>query len=91
VPCFESISKVVEYNEFNASMPTHRWKQVAVSWPSFLCILFWLTKSTAFSAICKNLFTLMPVREDCAEAVSGSSVAISYVSATALIEGRING
>ena len=41
--------------------------------------------------MCKKRFTLLPLIEDCAEASSSSLTAKSYVSATALIEGRIIG
>ena len=66
-------------------------KQVPVSWPSFLCILFWSTRSWALSETCRNLFTGMPDSEDFADASSGSCTARSYVSATAFIDGRIIG
>ncbi len=72
-------------------MPTQRWKQVPVSWPSLLCILFWFTTSSALSAMCRNLLTGMPDMDDLADASSGSAFARSYVAATALMDGRITG
>ena len=86
-----SMSNVVEWRELMASIPTQRWKQVPVSWPRRRCIFPCITRSSLLWAICKKRFTRAPVMGEVADASSGSRAARSYVSATALMEGRIMG
>ena len=72
-------------------MPTHLWKHVPVFWPSLRCILFCMTRSSALSAICRKRFTRRLVMDDLTVANFSSRTARSYVSATALMDGRIIG